>query len=102
MTNPMRPPVFPGADPHDLMRRPGVITLLSVLFVYAAWKSSAAAQGPDAYVLASAGMGGVWEDTGERGYERGVVTSLSGDIVFSNGQFIRAPAAVQSRPPGRP
>jgi len=71
-------------------------------YLYTAWKSSAAAQGPDAYVLASAGMDGVWEDTGEHGYIRGVVTSPNGDIVFSNGQFIRAPAAVQSHTTGRP
>lgn len=71
-------------------------------YLYVAWKRSAASGGPDAYLVASAGMDGVWEDTGERGYARGTVTSFNGDIVFSNGQFIRAPAAVQSRPTGRP
>jgi type II secretory pathway pseudopilin PulG len=71
-------------------------------YLYVAWKRSAASVGPDAYLMASAGMDGVWEDTGERGYARGTVTSFNGDIVFSNGQFIRAPAAVQSRPTGHP
>ncbi len=71
-------------------------------YQYVAWKRSAASGGPDVYLVASAGMDGVWEDTGERGYARGAVTSFNGDIVFSNGQFIRAPAAVQSRPTGRP
>ncbi len=71
-------------------------------YLYVAWKSAAGAIQPDAYILASAGMDGAWEDTGEQGYTRGAVTSFNGDIVYSNGEFIRAPAAVQSGPSGRP
>src|SRR5438094_3282409 len=32
MTFAARPPSLPGADPHGLMRRPGVITLISVFY----------------------------------------------------------------------
>src|SRR2546422_509998 len=32
MTFAVRPPSLPGADPHGLMRRPGVITLISVFY----------------------------------------------------------------------
>jgi type II secretory pathway pseudopilin PulG len=71
-------------------------------YLYYAWKKDAGAAGPDAYIVASAGMDGVWEETGERGYEQGVVTDFNGDIVFSNGHFVRTPAAAESLVTGGP
>jgi general secretion pathway protein G len=64
---------------------------------YAAWSAGPQGGGAESYALASAGRDGVWENDDPSRYSPGTIESPEGDIVFSNGEFIRAPVAPQGR-----
>jgi type II secretory pathway pseudopilin PulG len=64
-------------------------------FTYQAWKTNEEDQGPQKYLIVSAGKDGELEHEELSAYSKGGTASYNNDIVFSGGEFIQFPEGIQ-------